>query len=458
MTDAPTGTAVVLGASIGGAATAAALAPYFARVTVLDRDDLPDSPQKRKGVPHGYQFHTLTIGGRHAMEALFPGLPDDLRKLGVPESCATADVRYASKCGYFPRFESELMMLQPTRRLLEWYLRDRSSRLEGVDFVPNTTVTGLTAEDGAITGVTAVDATGNEVAYEADLVVDTSGRASKTPDFLAALGYPAPVEKTVNARWGYATTYVRPPESWDPGFKSMYIGPTVSGEGPTATRGGAMWCQEDGQWVVTAQGCAGDYPPADPEGFRDYMGSFGSQAFTEVLDRFEIISPFEAWRNTTNRLRDYAGLQSRPENLIVLGDASAAFNPIYGQGMASAAMGARLLREYLDEGATLGAGFAEGFQKRLDEQVTQPCWAFSTGSDYAVPGVEVDGVTVDEADRPESSYTDRVLALATEDKEVTIKFWETVHILRGPEWMADEDLQNRVKADWDRLGNLSRKD
>jgi flavin-dependent dehydrogenase len=41
--------AVVIGAGMGGLAAGKAVAPYFDKVTVLDRDALPDGPDVRCG-------------------------------------------------------------------------------------------------------------------------------------------------------------------------------------------------------------------------------------------------------------------------------------------------------------------------------------------------------------------------------------------------------------------------
>jgi 2-polyprenyl-6-methoxyphenol hydroxylase-like FAD-dependent oxidoreductase len=452
--------AVVIGASIGGSCAAAALSPYFETVTVLDRDDLPAEPAKRRGAPHGQQFHTLTVGGRLHMEDLFPGLTEDLRAAGVPYTDPALNTRYASKFGWFARQPSTMRMLQPTRRYLEWYLRKRAQSLPNVEFLPKTTVVDLVTENGWVTGVRAESGdAGEAVEIRGDLIVDVSGRGSRAPEWLTAAGYPAPEETTVNARWGYATTYVQVPPGWDPGYTALYVGPTVSGEGPAATRGAAMWPQEDNLVVVTAQGCAADYPPGDMESFRQYVDSFGAPEFGKFIDEYGTAAPVKAWRNTTNRLRDYAGLAARPEGFIAVGDAVAAFNPIYGQGMPMAAAGARALRDsvaaHKSGGASNLAGFAQQFQREL-HAVLMPCWEFSTSSDFNVPGVEVNGVTQENARRPESEYADRVLALATEDPDIALKFMETINLVREIEWMADEALQNRVMANWDHLGSLTR--
>jgi hypothetical protein len=41
---------------------------------------------------------------------------------------------------------------------------------------------------------------------------------------------------------------------------------------------------------------------------------------------------------------------------------------------------------------------------------------------------------------------------------ITVKFLETSHHLRPPEWMADKNLKQRVDKDWDRLGAVVRVD
>lgn len=453
-------TAVVIGASIGGCAVAACLSPHFDRVVVVERDALPNEPAKRKGVPHSYQFHTLTVGGRLELEKIFPGLTADLHAGGAPMPVLVQDSRYASKAGWLPRVPTEHLQLAVTRRYLEWYMRDRTARLGNVEIVPSTEALGLRISDGHTTGVNVKHIESMvRSSIDADLVVDASGRPSQAPQWLEDAGFARPGETVVNARWAYATTYVEVPADWEPDWHSTYIGPTVSGDGPSATRGAAMWRQEGNRYVITAQGCAGDFPPADPEGFKEYVSSFGFSDFAEMIDRFGTSEPIEAWRNTTNRLRDFAGAPNRPEGFVVIGDACAAFNPIYGQGMSMAAFAASLLgdavRKQKASGFALGYGFSGEFQRGYQEFLA-PFWEFSTSADYAIPGVEVNGVPRGDDVRPESEYADRVVALATEDAEVAVKFMETVSMLRDTSWMAEESLRERVRSDWDRLGSISR--
>src|SRR6266540_1171107 len=66
--------AVVLGASMAGLLAARVLADSYAQVTVIDRDELPETPMHRRGVPQGRHVHALLARGRQALEELFPGL------------------------------------------------------------------------------------------------------------------------------------------------------------------------------------------------------------------------------------------------------------------------------------------------------------------------------------------------------------------------------------------------
>src|ERR1700730_11406547 len=72
------GHAVVLGASMAGLLAARALADLFDRVTVVERDPLPDADAARQGVPQGRHLHALLARGAQVIEELFPGILDEL--------------------------------------------------------------------------------------------------------------------------------------------------------------------------------------------------------------------------------------------------------------------------------------------------------------------------------------------------------------------------------------------
>jgi 2-polyprenyl-6-methoxyphenol hydroxylase-like FAD-dependent oxidoreductase len=64
-------------------------------------------------------------------------------------------------------------------------------------------------------------------------------------------------------------------------------------------------------------------------------------------------------------MRHYERAKQLPENFLLLGDAVCAFNPVYGQGMTTAALGALTLRKCLLEQNGSLNGLSRRFQKRL---------------------------------------------------------------------------------------------
>ena len=89
----------------------------------------------------------------------------------------------------------------------------------------------------------------------ADLVVDASGRGSRTPAWLEALGYPKPAVELVEVGMGYATRlYRRQPEHLG-GDLFVNVAPTRENK-----RACGMLAQEGERWIVTLAGYFGDSP------------------------------------------------------------------------------------------------------------------------------------------------------------------------------------------------------
>ena len=76
------GRAVVIGAGMGGLAAAGALAKYFERVDILERDRLTASIGSRSGTPQDRHPHGLMAGGLRALDQIFPGFESGLTAAG----------------------------------------------------------------------------------------------------------------------------------------------------------------------------------------------------------------------------------------------------------------------------------------------------------------------------------------------------------------------------------------
>jgi 2-polyprenyl-6-methoxyphenol hydroxylase-like FAD-dependent oxidoreductase len=84
--------AVVVGAGIGGLTAAKALSRHFERVTIVDRDSMPESTEWRPGTPQARHTHVLLAGGQSALSELFPEVARDLEFAGAVKLRAGLDI------------------------------------------------------------------------------------------------------------------------------------------------------------------------------------------------------------------------------------------------------------------------------------------------------------------------------------------------------------------------------
>jgi 2-polyprenyl-6-methoxyphenol hydroxylase-like FAD-dependent oxidoreductase len=155
---------------------------------------------------------------------------------------------------------------------------------------------------------------------------------------------------------------------------------------PPQTRLGVIVPVENDLWMVTLVGWFGDHPPGDPAGFVEFARGLPTLELHEAIRSAEICSPIAIHKFPSNRRRRYERLARFPEGLVVIGDALSSFNPIYGQGITTAALGADTLDLCLREQAPPGAGrdpsgFSHRFQKRLARVIDVP-WMTVTGEDF----------------------------------------------------------------------------
>jgi len=422
--------AVVIGGSMGGLLAARALADHYDRVTVLERDRLPDGPDPRKGTPQARHIHVLLTAGRRVLERMFPGLIQDLVAAGAEDYDAIADMEWLSPAGLAVRFPSDIRLLGATRDLIEWGVRKRMESDTRIQVRTGVDATGLRLDAaGRVAGLNVENRSGSEKAAEvldADLVVDAGGRGSRTPHWLDALGYPRPRETVVNGFLGYASRLVRPPADRKADWKTFYIQCAP----PLRRRGGVIATVEGGNWIVTLAGGGKDYPPTDEDEFRAFARSLPDPRFAQAYEAAEPLTPIVGTKSTENRVRHYEELARRPEGLLVTGDAACAFNPVYGQGMSAAAVGADVLDAALRaHRPSRPDGLAARFQKRLAKANIRP-WVLATGEDYRY--VEVEGPKPGLLSGLTHRYLDRVIALTTRSPRVRVRFMEVIHLVRSP--------------------------
>ena len=134
--------AVVIGGSVAGLLAARALTEAYDRVTVIDRDALPDGVADRRAVPQGRHAHALLSSGRRALEWLFPGFVEELTGKGAL-AVDIKGLRWFDNGGYHARCTG-IEALLASRALLETHLRTRVKAVRQVRLIDGCDVESLT--------------------------------------------------------------------------------------------------------------------------------------------------------------------------------------------------------------------------------------------------------------------------------------------------------------------------
>lgn len=438
------GRAVVLGASIAGLLAARVLQERFAEVCVLERDALPDAAQSRKGTPQALHAHGLLGRGLEILEGLFPGFTAALQAQGGVVADLQAGGPFVASGRRFARRTCGRSALACSRPAIEAEVRRRVLALPRVRLVENVDVVQPLLDGTRVAAARMVGRSGGQdELLAADLVIDCTGRGSRAPVWLHAWGYDAPVEERVPVDIAYATLHLRREADAAPapadlaGLAALVF--VATAEQP---RAGVMLAQEpvgDGpaRWVVTLAGYGGDHPEPTLDGMRRRARAMGDAALVRVLERGEPLGPVTTFGFPHSQRRRFERLARWPRGFLVMGDALASFNPVYGQGMSVAACEALALRAALARGL-------DGVHRRFfaaAARIVEGPWRTAVGGDLALPGVP--GAR-SRALRFVNGYLARVLRAAPHDGRVALAFTEVAHLLAAPASLFAPHIAARV--------------
>src|SRR4051812_48452145 len=384
--------AVVLGGGIAGLLAARVLADSYAHVTVVERDVLPttgspadsagksassgspaDSAGHRRGAPQARHVHGLLPRGREIMEDLLPGLTDELVLAGALPGDVCANVRWYLHGRMLRQVSSGLVAVSASRPLIESVLRNRIRALPNVSIMDSYDIVGLRAsvDLSRIIGVrvTSTRGQGSRI-LPADLVLDATGRGSRTPLWLSELGYPEPETDRVNIDLSYATRVFAAP----PGLLGGDVVVATS-RFPGQRRGAVLQQLENGTVLVTLNGVLSERPPTDLPGFTEYARELPVPDTYDVIRASQPLDDGVRFRVPSYLRHRYERLDRFPYGLLVLGDAVGRLNPVYGQGMSVAAGHAAVLRDQL---RTPGEPEPHPFFAAISAALDAP-WAISVG-------------------------------------------------------------------------------
>lgn len=379
-------------------------------------------------------MHGLHPRGADILEELFPGLTDQLVTDGAVAGDILGNSRWLLSGQRFAQARIGQLAIYASRPFIEGHVRARVRALPAVSFRERCDIVGLTTtgDRRRVTGVQIHGTDGEPTTVGAELVIDATGRGSRTPLWLGELGYLRPPEDRVDIGLGYATrTYrLRPGAIGD----DVLI---VTGGTPHNPRMGLLATLEGGRHVVTLAGILGDYPPIDPTDFASFAGSIAFGDVAEAITNAEPLDDGATFRFPASVRHRHEWLRRFPNGLLVIGDAMCSFNPVYGQGMTVAALQAINLRRALAHHPTPPP---LPYFRHIAKAIDSP-WDITVGADLAFPAVAGTRTT---QIRLVNAYLPRLHAAASTDTSLAAAFIRVMGLRDRPESLLRPDHALRV--------------
>jgi hypothetical protein len=200
---------------------------------------------------------------------------------------------------------------------------------------------------------------------------------------LEALGLKPPAVTEIGVDIDYSTIVIDAPAADAHDWKIVLTQP----EPPKPARYGVLIPVEAGRWMVTVcrHGNVGRL-----DNWEKFLGACRGLITPTIYDALRHARPVEEIRHcgfAASSWRHFEKSGHLPRALLPIADSLCRFNPIHGQGMSSAALQARLLREALQRAAVAPdpiPALQADFLKEVGPLLETP-WSGSTNADLAFP-------------------------------------------------------------------------
>jgi len=436
--------AVVIGAGMGGLSAAGALAKYFERVDILERDRLTASAVSRSGTSQDRHPHGLLAGGLRALDEIFPGYKRDLAAAGAVPVRFARDVQLERPdVGVLPKRDFGIQLLCATRPLIELVLRRLAEAVVNITLRPASRVTGIVPAAGGdgVRGIRFVNGSERSETLDADLVVDASGRGAPTLTLLDALGWDRPQMTEIGVDISYATVVVEIPPNATTEWKAVLTLP----DPPHVALHSVLVPTEDGRWIIAI---ADDSATAWIETWDAFLEASRSLITRTIYYALRYAKPPEGirhYRFPVSTWKHFERLPRLPRGVLPVADALCRFNPIHGQGMSSAAKQAHLLEDVLHRAADEPdpiAALQSGFNSEVASVLETP-WIMSTSADLAFPQTR--------GERPDNfaearEFEAALFRAAVADPVVHRAMIEVAHLLQPQSRLQEPDIVRRIEA------------
>jgi 2-polyprenyl-6-methoxyphenol hydroxylase-like FAD-dependent oxidoreductase len=449
----------VIGGGIAGLASGLALGRRGHEVTILERDaaappsDTSDAFEHwhRPGVPQERQSHAFLARLRLLLQEEAPDLLDELFAAGTTE-IRFMDFKPPTLADHDPRpGDDDLVALACRRPVFESVLRRHVERLASVRIVSGAEVTGLSSVAAGLSApvVTAVRATGEgvEQTFEADVVIDASGRQSAAPTWLHDIEARPLTESASECGMSYYTRFYR----LRPGAEAPPFGSFSTDAGYLRF---GLFPADGPHFSITFA-----LPAGDPD--------LGSLRKPDAFDAAASLYPATAaWVDPTRAepttdVLLMAGLWNRLRRLVVdgepvvlgfhlVGDSAMHTNPAYGRGVSLAFVQAFAVAAIVDEHASDHHRAALAVDAFVGTDLEPWYQAAATQDPDMVAGWRRHAAgqpAADDDGSPAAFFTYGLAPASRQDPEVFRAFLRVFNLLDQPSaLMARPDIVERILA------------
>ena len=183
-------------------------------------------------------------------------------------------------------------------------------------------------------------------------------------------------------------------------------------------------------------------PPIKENEFRNFARMLRTPTIYNAIRNAKLLSEITPATFNQSKWRHFAQVSDFPRGLLPIGDAICRFNPVYGQGMSTAARQASLLFESLGRSSNdLLSTLAPDFLTKTEEMIADP-WAMSAVPDFIYP--DTTGV------RPKNleeilNFQKGLSRLAARDVDIFEKLVDVRNLLKPLSVLDDPSIVSRVE-------------
>lgn len=441
------GTAVVIGGSIIGMATAKVLLQKFERVIVLEKDSGHHRMEGRPGVAQGWHLHHLLIAGQRMLETVFPGIIDDMVRAGAFKVDMAEQYRLYMAGAWKKVCKSGIEIVCAGRPLLEWCVRRRLDREARIEFRYDSEVHDL-IYDKASNRVLGVGASieGRLQPVAAEFVVDASGKNTPIPQLLERIGIGAPETERDSINCFYSTMrHAVPPErQWRD--KVMVI---CYAYRPHQEHYTAQYYTDSSRTMLStslvAYNCYS--PPRNDEEFREFAKLMPNTEVARNLEGLKPISPVYNFRYPDMVRLHYEKMKHLPSGLVVVGDAHASADPVSGAGMTKGLLELAELRALLESADFGSESFVHRYNRRIGK-IGDLVWFVVREQNLRYPWIHQVDAKRPWYFRALTWYMDRLTELSHDDMDVYRQLLSVVHFVSPPGSLTTPYMVARVLGKW----------